>query len=111
MGLDILRQQDAPKYIQAYAQQLLKENSPIKLSKSERDEKLDFLLNHIPIVPAKVEGEEIKTWGDLSALAMMYVKWSRDVQDLCPECVSEEVFKERYKESKREFRSLVDKDK
>lgn len=104
IGLDILLQKDAPIQLRNFAQQLLNDNSPVKLSESEKNEKLEFMLHNIP---AGLPEGGIRTNGDLAALAALYVKWASEVRKLCPECVSEQYLREQFEVERRGFRSLA----
>lgn len=108
MGLDILLQKDASTELRSFAQQLLNDNSPVKLTESEKTKKLAFMLRNIP---AGLPEEGVKTNGDLAALAALYIKWARDVRELCPECVSEEYLREQFEIERREFKALASQSK
>ncbi len=111
ISLDILKEEDVPRHMKKYAQELLKENSPIELTKSEKGERLEFLLSNIPVMPVDLPREEFQKTGDLVALAMMYLDWSREIKNLCSDCVSVDQFTERFRESKEEILSSIENTK
>lgn len=79
-----------------------------ELTESEKTKKLAFMLRNIP---AGFPEEGIKTNGDVAALAALYIKWARDVRELCPKCVSEKYLREQFEIERREFKALASQSK
>lgn len=102
IGSDILLKDDAPIYLQEYADKLLRMNSPIPVPSDELSAKLDTLFHNVP------KGEPSENLSALEALALLkvFLDWFREVEALCPECINQELFHSRYEEAQAELAEI-----
>ncbi len=104
LGVDILLDRNAPSYMQKYAQELLQTNSPIAVSAIDKQKRLDELLHNIPANTSKPSNV---TYGEALAQFAVLLQWVRDVQAVCPECISKSEFEKRFEQKLREIKELA----
>jgi len=108
IGLDLMLNSEAPESIRKFGQELLNQNSPLKLSPSEKEDKLSQLLKN---VPKPVLPESTLTNGDLFAGFIALASWVKEVEALCESCVNEKVFLEKFNVEKKNLLDMENQSK
>jgi hypothetical protein len=103
MGVDIVLKENIPMHMKKYGYELIGQNSPIKISDAEKQEKLETLLKNIP---ANLSPATTMTVGESFSQLLVYTRWAAEVKKLCPECINQEIFNKEYERALSEVRAI-----
>jgi len=95
-------------HMKRYGYELIGQNSPIKITDAEKQERLEHLLKNIP---ANLTPPATMTVGESFSQLLVYTRWASEVEELCPECINTDIFNKEYERALAEVRAIKENKK